>query len=179
MLARIAEQKGVLSEFEEYFQLLHEGVPAISLLVRIFHEKRMRVIFTRYKPTTVDGSDLSDQMKARGHIFGSLSEETEFVPELKPSLSDIVVNKTCDNPFNCTSIGTLLPQLHVKYLVVCGVTCPGSVNVFALDAADRGYGVVIASDAVAGAIRGGASDLSGGLIRIRSTQAIVELIEEI
>jgi len=179
MLAEIAERKGVLSEFAEYFQLLEESFAEIHILLDVFHKKGIKVIFTRYKPLMTNGSDFCAQIRARGHTFGGTSEEGEFLPNLNPRAEDIVIDKTCDNPFNCTSIDTILSQVGVKNLVVCGVRCPGTVDTFALDAADREYGVIIASDAVAGAVRGCASNLAGGLIRVRSTTAILEMIENL
>jgi len=179
MLADIARDKGVATEFAEYFELLDEALPQVRLLIDAFRRKRMPVIHTRYRPASVDGQDLSAQMNARGYIFGACSEEAEFLPEVLPAAGEIIIDKTCDNPFNCSGIDSMLKQMKVRYLVVCGVRCPGPIELFSLDAADRGYGVIVVSDAVAGCARGAAKRLSGGLVRVRSTDAVINIIESI
>ncbi len=176
MLADIAQRKGVTNEFAEYFELLHEALPNVDLLVSAFRRKRMLIVYTRYRPVHTDGRDMSVQMKARGHVFGSSSEEAALLREVTPSAKEIIIDKTCDNPFNCSPIDSVLTSRGVRCLVVCGVRCPGPVGLFSLDAADRGYHVIVVSDATAGSMRGTVQNLSGGLIRVRSTDAVIRMI---
>lgn len=177
MLAKVAREKGVTAEFEEYFELLDEALPKMRLLIDAFHKKRIPVMYTRYRPVCVNGQDLSAQMKARGHVFGASSDETNLLEDITPSEGDIVIDKTCDNPFNCSGIDYVLKRMGARYLVVCGLRCPGPIELFSLDAADRGYGVIVVSDAVAGSVRGAAQNLSGGLVRVRSTDEVIAMVE--
>ena len=92
---------------------------------------------------------------------------------------EIVLDKVCNNPFNCTELENLLDDHNIRYLILCGVRTPGYLNTIAFDAADRGFGVIVVSDACAGNAPNGTQQLTGGLIRVRNTRAILELLDYI
>ena len=49
----------------------------------------------------------------------------------------------------------------------------------AYDAADRGFGVLIVSDAIAGGVIENTSGMTGGLIRVRPSRSVHELLDAI
>ena len=110
-------------------------------------------------------------------------KDSEFLPDIKPEGGDIVIDKTCDNPFNCTGLEDVLTNLNSSYIIVCGVRGGGYLNTTALDAADRGFGVIVVSDAVASEIYHGThpmvESLNGGLIRVRLTSSLIEELSEL
>jgi nicotinamidase-related amidase len=71
----------------------------------------------------------------------------------------------------------ILQNLNVKYIILCGVRTPGYLDSVSFDAADRGFGVIVVSNASVGGVPGGTSKLTGGLIRVRSIKQVLEMLE--
>jgi nicotinamidase-related amidase len=178
-LAKIAKEKGVSTEFNEYFKLIDIMIININLLLKRCRELGVQIIFTRIASKTKDGQDMSLQNKARGIIIPCDSKESSFIENLVPEKGDIIINKTCDNPFNCSNLENTLRNLSVKYIILCGVRTPGYLNTTALDAADRGFCVIVVYDAVAGGIRERKEYLTGGIVRVRDTRSVLELLENL
>ena len=175
-IAILAREKGVLGELNEYFELVRIMIPNIRLLIGKCRELGIQIIFTRLASHTKTGRDMSVQNKARGIGLTMDSDDSHFTKDLIPEPGDLIIDKVCDNPFNCTELGHILKNLRVKNLILCGVRTPGYLNTTAFDAADRGFGVIIVPDACAGGVRESKQYLTGGLIRLRPTSNMLELL---
>lgn len=175
--AKLARLKGVTSEFEEYTAYLQRAVKNTSVILKRCRQHGIRVIFTRIVSKTKDGTDVGRQTSIWDESFPyNLDDEILSFPNEK---NDIVLDKVCSNPFNCTRLENLLHDLGIRYLILCGVRTPGYLNVVAFDAADKGFGVIVVSDASAGGVSNGTQRLTGGLIRVRNTRAILELLDDV
>lgn len=177
--AKIAQEKGVTAEFKEYYKLIDTMVPNIKLLLERCRELGIHVIFTRIASNTKDGQDMSLQNKTRGIIIPCDSKEASFIENLGPEKNDTIINKTCDNPFNCSNFESTLRELGIEYIILCGVRTPGYLNTIAFDAADRGFGVIVVYDAIAGGCRERKEYLTGGILRVRHTRSVLELLENL
>ena len=178
-LAKLAREKGIISEFKDFFESVKTMISNIQLILSKCRDLGIRIIFTRLVLTNENVHDTNIQNKARGinKIFSL--EDSHFLDNLYPKKNEIIIDKKCDNPFNCTKLEYILRKMGVKYLLICGVLSPGYLNTTALDAADRGLGIVAISDACAGGVRGGTQFLTGGLIRVRSTHSVMEYLSSI
>lgn len=79
------------------------------------------------------------------------SPATELVAELGPTDGDLrSVRRHGLTPFHGTDLDPLLRSLGVSVVVACGVSLNVGVTGLCLGAADRGYRVVVPSDAVVG-----------------------------
>lgn len=175
--AKLARLKGVTTEFENYLAYLQRAVKNTSVILERCREHGIKIIFTRIVSKTKDGADVGRQTSVWDESFlYDLDDEILSFPNKK---NDIVLDKVCSNPFNCTCLEDLLHDLGIRYLILCGVRTPGYLNVVAFDAADRGFGVIVVSDASAGGVSNGTQRLTGGLIRVRNTRAILKLLEDI
>ena len=175
--AKLIRLKGVPSEFEDYHADLQRAVKNTSVILGKCRQLGIKVIFTRIVSKTKDGTDVGRQISVwdKGFPYDSDDEILSF-PNGK---NDIVLDKLCSNPFNCTFLEDLLHDMGIRYLLLCGVRTPGYLNTVAFDAADRGLGVIVVSDASAGGVSNGTQRLTGGLIRVRNTRAILELLEDV
>ena len=103
------------------------------------------------------------------------------IPRVNGSLSTTTPRSTATSGFTSGRLDALLRERGIEHLIICGVLANGAVEHSARDAADRGYGVIAVTDACAAeswAI--GAfvmTTLVGGLIRTRSTQAVIEMLD--
>lgn len=80
------------------------------------------------------------------HLFSVGSFEHEILESLAPKPGELVLNKNSSSIFNSTDIDQLLKNLAVDTLVVVGGATDMCVLTSSLDAADRGYNVVVAED---------------------------------
>lgn len=93
-----------------------------------------------YRPYLLERRLLPSRPGVRGY---------EWVQSLAPRNDEIIVEKRSISAFNSTGIETILNRLRVEDVVFAGVATNYGVGHSAIDAADRGFGVVVAEDATA------------------------------
>lgn len=111
--------------------------------------KGFQVIYTRIGSLTRDGRDLSPSYREKGFHAPPDSRDIEVLEELTPRPDEIVLTKTSTSAFTSTHIDQLLRYMGIRSLICCGVHTNYCVETTVRDAYDRGYGVVLASDACA------------------------------
>jgi nicotinamidase-related amidase len=118
-----------------------------------------------------------------GALPATESPEAQIVASLAPppdSQTESVLTKRTLSPFASTQLHETLTGLGVRYLVLAGVMTGWTIELTAREAADRGYGVQVVSDACPGetyAIHDFVmAQLYGGLIRVRPTVAVLEML---
>lgn len=132
------------------------------------------VIYTRHGPLLPDGRDMIPRRQKRDgfddtwvaasssegnggdtlnnphlkdkHLFSVGTFEHDILDSLTPRPGELVLNKNSSSIFNSTDIDQLLKNLEVDTLVVVGGATDMCVLTSSLDAADRGYSVVVAED---------------------------------
>lgn len=134
-------------------------IPNVSKLLDFFRKKGLRIFYTTIGPELPDGSDMvarrrkrnNDAAKALGapHLFPKGTTEHEIMQEVKPRAGELVINKNCCSPFNCTGIDQILHNMGIENLVIAGISTDACVITTARDAADRGYNCVVVEDACA------------------------------
>ena len=72
-----------------------------------------------------------------------------FRDEVAPLEGETVIRKTTQGAFNGSEIQNVLDRMGVRNLVLTGVVTSCCVETTARDAADRGFGCVMVSDACA------------------------------
>ena len=72
-----------------------------------------------------------------------------FVEAVAPIDGETVIRKTTQGAFNGSCIDATLQRMGIKNLVIAGVVSSCCVETTARDAADRGYGCLLVSDACA------------------------------
>jgi nicotinamidase-related amidase len=174
-IAKLACIKGVTSEFKDFNESLKRAVENIRLLLKRSRQLEIKVIFTKIISKTGDATDIGPHTSIWDESFPyDPDDETLIIPKKK---GELVLEKVCSNPFNCTNLEDILQNLDVKYIILCGVRTPGYLDSVSFDAADRGFGVIVVSNASVGGVPGGTSKLTGGLIRVRSIKQILEILE--
>ena len=98
---------------------------------------------------TRDGRDRGRIHKDHAILCPPGSREATILDEIAPTGDEIIFSKTTGSVFNSTPIHHVLSNMGVRNLVMCGVMTSGCVESAARDAADFGYGVIVASDACA------------------------------
>ncbi|MGD0122462.1 MAG: hydrolase [Candidatus Limnocylindrales bacterium] len=108
-------------------------------------------------------------------------EWSEFVPELKPEISDIVITKRQWGAFYGTELDLQLRRRGVDTIVLCGISTSIGVESTARDAFERGYQQVFVEDAMADREadehRHTANSLFPRIGRIRSTAEVLAALK--
>ena len=146
---------------EEYAKRVKCVVGNIGNLLSVFRTSKRRVFFTRHGIQMPDASDLVERRRNRerialaatggrsGHLALRGAPGYEIIPELAPLPEELVVDKNTSSAFHSTPIDLFLRNMNVDTLILTGIASDQCVFTTALDAADRGFHVVIAADACA------------------------------
>lgn len=107
------------------------------------------------------------------------SPAVELVAELGDTSGDLTsVRHHGLTPFTGTDLDALLRSLDVRTVVVCGVSLNVGVLGLCLSAADLGYRVVVASDAVVGVpVEYGDSVLTHTLAMVATVLPVAEIVD--
>jgi len=177
--ARLARERGIERELTEYDEQLEQVLPNVRRLVEASRAHRLPLVFTRLVAPA--GDDVGGHAAATGFGARAGAREAEFLPDLRPQPGEIVIDKPTLSPWLETGLPAMLRERDVQYLILCGVLANGGIEQTAREAADRGFGVIVVADACAAetwTIHGFVmSTLVGGLIRTRTTQAVLEMLE--
>ena len=145
--------------FEGLSQRLARVTANVERLLSVFRAQGRRVVFTRNTVMLPDRADLILRRRKReqmamsatngqsGHLplLGSVGHE--IIPSLRPAAGELVLDKNTASAFNSTAIDLFLRNLGLQTLVIAGLMSDFCVLLTALDAADRGFNVILASDA--------------------------------
>ena len=136
-------------------------VQNIQRLQTAFRERNRRVFFTRHGAQLPDGADLvlrrrdreAVAMAATDNVSGHMAAKGEAAHEidsrLTPNAGELVFDKNTSSAFHSTPIDLYLRNMQIDTLVLTGVAADMCVLATAIDAADRGFHVIIAADACA------------------------------
>jgi nicotinamidase-related amidase len=149
------------SPFAAYYvkRLTTVMIPNIRRLLDAFRKCGRDVIYTRHGSLLPDGRDLVQWRRTRNAEAVSTtgrpalwplgSYEHQIVHNLAPVAGELVIDKNSSSPFNGTGIDQILRNLDIETLVLTGTATDMCVESTGRDAADRGYGVIVAEDATA------------------------------
>jgi nicotinamidase-related amidase len=182
-LGRMATERGIARELDEYYEQVEYGLQNTSDLVQAFRAAGLPVIFTRLEASPSTGPT-SDRYPYGGTLPTRDSPEAQVVPLLAPRpgpLGEYAFARSFLSPFVTTHVDKVLDGYGTRYVVLAGVMTGWAVELAAREAADRGYGVLVASDACPGetyAIHDFVmTQLVGGQIRVRPTASILEMLD--
>jgi nicotinamidase-related amidase len=134
--ARLAAQRGQL-------------VAAVNRLAAAFRHARQSVVWVRqeFAPDLSDAFLRMRRENLRVTIAGT--DGCELLPELERHASDMVLVKKRYSAFFGTGLDTMLATRRPEILVLAGINTHACVRTTAIDAYQRDYEVIVASDCVA------------------------------
>jgi nicotinamidase-related amidase len=154
------ERGGYITESQGY-EPLRSVIEPIQKLVKSFREAQFPIYYTRegHRPdlSTLSSRELQRSRIRTGKGIGDEGTMGRFlvrgepghsvIPELKPLPTEPVIDKPGRGAFAHTDFELLLRLKGIKNLVIAGVTTDVCVHTTMREANDRGFDVMIVSDA--------------------------------
>ena len=191
-LARVVRQHNP-EVFEAYVERVEAMLEQIQALQQAFRAHGRPVFFTRHGAFLPSGDDLIARRRGRealarestaqetGHMAGRGDPGFEILDSVAPQPDELVLDKNTSSAFHSTPLDLLLRNLKVETIVLTGVAADMCVLTTALDAADRGFHVILASDGCA-TFDPGSAEASQVLFArvfgyVRPTAAVLDWLE--
>ena len=154
------------------------AVDHIAKLLKLFREKGWLVVYPYVAPKEAfDVGRLADKVPA---LMGVAAKGYEFVEEVKPNGSEILLPKRHPSAFFGTPLTSYLVERGIDTLVVTGCTTSGCVRGSVVDAFAYNYRVVVPHDAVYDRSRTShlvnLFDMGSKYADVRSTAEVVETL---
>jgi nicotinamidase-related amidase len=178
---------------EEYARRVERAIENIGNLLSVFRASGRRVFYTRHGIQLPDAADLVERRRSReriahaatggrsGHMAVKGTPGYEIIPPLAPLPGEMVLDKNTSSAFHSTPIDLFLRNMGLDTVILAGIASDQCVFATALDAADRGFHVIIAADACANLDPGSAEAaqiLFGRVFGyVMCTSAILEWLE--
>ncbi len=151
-------QRGSIGDLALWPALRDAAAPIVPVIARLLDAARAADVPVVHvlggKREDLRGANDNAPLFAAARRSGGLRLGTaavELVPELGPADTDIIEWKVPGlSPFPVTGIDPILRNLGADTIVVCGVSLNAAIPSIAFDAVNRGYQVIVPSDAVAG-----------------------------
>jgi nicotinamidase-related amidase len=132
-------------------------LPNVQRLLAFFRTNGLPVVHTRVGAALPNAQDLHPwrrEVYRQEQALGSQSSQCVYgdplhaiLPDVAPLPGEIVLDKNASSAFVGSPIDFYLRNLDLQTLVVCGVATHACVQHTVRDAADRGYNVILVSDA--------------------------------
>ncbi len=146
-------EQGSLHRMGKDTSMCESVVPPCCKLVRAAHQSGVPVIFSRnvYRPDYADRGVMPHEIRpalkgVRACVVGTW--DAELVDELVPEERDYIFDKNRTSAFYNMGMETVLRNLDIRTLVICGVTSSMCVESTVRDAGQRDYRTFVVSDAI-------------------------------
>jgi nicotinamidase-related amidase len=175
---------GTQAAYAYYFDRVESLViPNIQRLQRTCREQGIEVMFCRIASLVQDSRDVNFMQRRHGTMLAaSTSKEAQILEELAPLENELVITKGCSGIFNGTAFDQICRNMGIDSLIFCGVATNYCVETAVRDAGDRGYEVIMVSDACAAITaeqeRLAAEVLDGVYCRVLTTDDTIGAIDD-
>jgi ureidoacrylate peracid hydrolase len=137
-------------EYAGFYARVPAALDAMARLRAACRKLGLPVIHIRTAGHLADGRDLSANLRRLGVRSTVGDADAEFMPHVSPAPGEIVINKPGGGIFTGTGLDELLRNIGAEHIVLAGITVEAAIERSIRSAGDRGYGVLLASDACAG-----------------------------
>jgi nicotinamidase-related amidase len=183
-LGRVARKQGQEELMRPRFEAVKRILPKIRMLQDAFRASGEEVMHIRIAYRTKDGRDAGPAHMPAADVqpVPRDNRDDDLLPEVAAKGDEIVFSKTSAGVFNSTDIDRVLRAMEIKYLVLTGIVTEGCVELAAMDAADRGYHVMVVSDATSSSTPEAHDDAiermtDGGFIVAKTADQVKDLVE--
>ncbi len=176
--ARVAAERGISFEYEEYFRIIGQMKDNVRTLVDRCHELTIPVLYTTF--AYEDERDISALQVGTGIVLDSLDPEAAIIDDVAPRFGEPVYAKTGFGAFSSPDFTDHLARRGIENLILTGLHAEFGVWATAQVAQDVGMRPLLIRDACAGlcyASHGQTmSRAPHALTKVRSTGELLTLL---
>ncbi len=176
--ARIAEERGVSFEYEEYYRIIDQMKDNVRTLVDRFNELTIPVAYTTF--AYEDELDISPLQVGMGIVLDSEDPEARVIEEVAPRFGEPVYPKTGFSAFTSYDFVEHVSARGIENLIITGLHTEYGVWATALDAQDAGMRPLLINDGCASFSYIAHSQSMGraphALTKVRSTGELLTLL---
>lgn len=168
--------RGLQDIHRDYYGRVDRAIEKIRELRAAATASGMEKVSIKVAAATLDCRDMVRGFKQREVWAPVGSIEADIRKEVYPEPGEIVIAKTSASAFNSTNIDTVLRNLGIENIIATGMVTNGCVELTVRDAADRGYSVILVSDATTALtveLHENALDRMSGAITIATTAEVL------
>jgi len=177
-LADRASKKVLSREFDEYFDTLNLVAPNITKLINTARELGLPVVYSCLGYRSPDAP--SAFQTATGWLWNLDGSHGRFGADWQPRQDEIVFAKPGWGALANVECEHFLRHGGIRYVIMAGVPFDFGIRQTCLELADRGFGSLVISDAVASITHMGQGYTSGniahGLTKLRTTGEMLDLL---
>ena len=177
----VAQERGIIREFDQYYSQAEAAIRNMARLLAACRAHHIRTIYTVLNCERPDRSDLSRQLRVSRLPIPIGETTTELRQEVAPSTEDLILSRGTYSPFAGTDLLAHLRNDSIDTIILAGMLANITVVMTAREAADRDFGVIFVWDASASETldkhERAKAELVGGLVRTRSTQEVIEILQ--
>ena len=177
-----ANQRGIIHELDDYYRQVGPALSNMARLLAACRRHDIAVVYSILNSRRPDRSDLSRQLRMTGLPVPIGDPGLDICGDVAPAPGDTVLPRGGYSPFVGTDLLAQLRHSRVDTVIVAGLMANITVALTAREAADRDLGVVVVWDASASETldehRHMKTSLVGGLIFMRSTQDIIDMLTD-
>ena len=145
--ARVAADRGISFEYEEYFRIIGQMKDNVRTLVDRCHELTIPVVYTTF--AYEDERDISALQVGMGIVLDSMDPEAGIIDDVAPRFGEPVYPKTGFSAFTSFDFIDHLERRGIENLIVTGLHSEFGVWATAQQAQDFGLRPLLVSDGCA------------------------------
>lgn len=146
-LAAGVKNMGLTGIYDYYTGAIRQVIPRIAQLQAACRRAGIPLIHVKIMPRTRDGRDYSPEYLMLNENVVTSERDGDIMEEVQPLPGEMVITKVSASVFNSSNIDQILRHLQIDTLIFAGVVTNGCVESSLRSASDRGYQVILASDA--------------------------------
>jgi len=132
---------------KDYDQRVKRAVKNAQRLLNLCRKKGFDVVHVRMQGPTDNPKHTAKVNRKIGLIISPKFADGEFIDEVKPLPSELVITKTNGGALSGTNLDFILRNMDIDSLILVGFLTDQCVLATSLHAADLGYDVLIVEDA--------------------------------
>jgi nicotinamidase-related amidase len=136
--------KTALADFQNRFEAAYDKCAAVLRAARLAGVPPVHI---KIEALSATGRDVGPLHRRMGWCYPPGSDGAAFLPKVSPLPGEVVVTKTASGAFTGTNLDTVLRNMGIVHVFVCGFVADECVETTLRVALDHGYVAQLISDA--------------------------------
>ncbi|MEM3700280.1 MAG: cysteine hydrolase [Candidatus Bathyarchaeia archaeon] len=140
------DEKAVRKVVKDYDERVKSVVKNVQRLLEVCRKKKFDIIHVKMQGPTDNPRHTAKVNRKIGLIIPPQFEDSDFIDEVKPLPSELVITKTNGGALSGTNLDFILRNMDIESLIIVGFLTDQCVLATSVHAADLGYDVLLLED---------------------------------